>query len=278
MRGHLVAETNSEQNGTVLIGAHVRDQEPLGAAAETASGVIQIFVGDPQSWKPPTPRPDSERIRTSGIPVYVHSPYVVNLASDNNKIRLPSRKILQATCDAATLIGALGVVVHGGHVGNNGDVSEGVDRWRKALDELQTEMPILLENTAGGERAMARYWDDIARLWDVIGNDPRMKFCLDTCHTHASGEQLADSVDKVRAITGRIDLLHCNGSRDSEGSGRDRHQNFSLLGTDNSVSPKMLVDIVASANAPVICETPAEGLASDVSFLRSYVPGADPLT
>ena len=30
----------------------------------------------------------------------------------------------------------------------------------------------------------------------------------------------------------------------------------------------MLVEIVRKADAPVICETPEQGLASDVSFLR----------
>jgi deoxyribonuclease IV len=265
------------QNGGVLIGAHVRDNEPIGAAIETGSSVIQIFVSDPQSWKVPATRPDAAEIKASGIPVYVHSPYIVNLASENNKIRLPSRKILQATCDSASLLGARGVVVHGGHVGAGGDVADGIDRWRKALAELQTDIPILVENTAGGDRAMARYWDDVARLWDVIGNDPRVQFCLDTCHTHASGEELVGCVERVRAITGRIDLLHCNGSRDSEGSGRDRHQNFSVMGTDNQVSPRLLAEIVAIAAAPVICETPEEGLASDIEFLRTYVPGADPL-
>ena len=63
--------------------------------------------------------------------------------------------------------------------------------------------------------------------------------------------------------------MHCNGSRDPEGSGRDRHQNFSVLDTDNTVSPRLLVDIVRKANAPVICETPEEGLASDVKFQQS---------
>lgn len=261
----------------MLIGAHVRENEPLGAAADTGSAVIQLFVSDPQSWKLPTKRADSAELKSSGIPIYVHSPYIVNLASENNKIRLPSRKILQATCDAATECGARGVVVHGGHVGAGGDPVDGVDRWRKALAELQTDMPILLENTAGGDRAMARYWDDLARLWDVIGHDPRLQFCLDTCHTHASGEQLTHAVERVTAITGRIDLLHCNGSRDPEGSGRDRHQNFSTLNSDNTVSPKMLVDIVEKANAPVICETPDAGLGADISFLRTYVQGADPL-
>jgi deoxyribonuclease IV len=253
----------------MLIGAHVRNDDPLAAAAETGSAVVQIFCGDPQSWKTPPKRPDAEAIKASGIPVYVHSPYVVNLASPDNKIRIPSRKVLQGCCDAATDVGAQAVIVHGGHVRSYDDLDEGFARWKKGLASLETDMKIYLENTAGGDHAMARRWEVLDRLWSVIGDDPRLGFCLDTCHTYASGEDLAESVDRVLAITGRIDLVHCNGSRDAEGSGKDRHQNFSVLGTDNQVSPRLLLDIVRKADAPVICETPAEGLASDVNFLRS---------
>ena len=230
-----------------------------------------MFCGDPQSWKPwPVPSADvAAGLRASPIPVYVHSPYIVNLASPDNKIRIPSRKALQAACDCAAAVGATAVVVHGGHVRANDDIAEGIVRWKKGLDSLQTDMPIYLENTAGGDHAMARRWDTLARLWEAIAGDPRLGFCLDTCHTYASGEELASSVDRIVAITGRIDLVHCNGSRDPEGSGRDRHQNFSVLDTDNTVSPRLLVDIVRKANAPVICETPEEGLASDVKFLQS---------
>lgn len=253
----------------VLIGAHVKGKDPLVEAAATGSECVQIFVGDPQSWKKPEGREDAAALRASGLPIYVHSPYVVNLASPDNKVRAPSRTILQVCCDEAVKVGALAVIVHGGYVKAADDLGEGIARWKKALDQLQTDVPIFLENTAGGDHAMARRWDAVARLWDVIGHDPRMGFCLDTCHVHASGEELAGSVERARAITGKIDLLHCNGSRDSEGSGRDRHQNFSTLGTDNQVSPRMLVDIVQLAGAPVICETPAAGLASDVGFLRA---------
>jgi deoxyribonuclease IV len=253
----------------MLIGAHVRENEPIQAAADTGSGCIQIFCGDPQSWKTPTIREDSAEIKASGVPVYVHSPYVVNLASENNKIRLPSRKILQGCCHAAAAVGARAVIVHGGHVKNHDDLEEGFARWKKALDQLETDVPIYLENTAGGDNAMARRWETLDRLWNVIGDDPRIGFCLDTCHTYSSGEDLERSVDEILAITGRIDLIHCNGSRDAEGSGRDRHQNFSVLGTDNQISPRVLLDLVRKAGAPVICETPDEGLANDVAFLRS---------
>jgi deoxyribonuclease IV len=259
---------NTPHGSLPLIGAHVRENEPLGAAADTTSGCIQLFCGDPQSWKPWKPRADSDALRTCGIPVYVHAPYIVNLASADNKIRIPSRKALQAACDCAVACGAQAVVVHGGHVRSDDDIEEGIARWVKGLASIESDMAIYLENTAGGDHAMARRWDNLARLWDAIAVDPRVGFCLDTCHTFASGEDLASSVERLQAITGRIDLVHCNGSRDAEGSGRDRHQNFAVLGTDNTVSPKLLVDIVRSAGAPVICETPEEGLTADVTFLR----------
>ena len=189
----------------MLIGAYVREDEPLGAAVATGSSCIQMFCGDPQSWKPwPVPSADvAAGLRASPIPVYVHSPYIVNLASPDNKIRIPSRKALQAACDCAAAVGATAVVVHGGHVRANDDIAEGIVSWKKGLDSLQTDMPIYLENTAGGDHAMARRWDTLARLWEAIAGDPRLGFCLDTCHTYASGEELASSVDRIVAITGR---------------------------------------------------------------------------
>jgi deoxyribonuclease-4 len=94
-------------------------------------------------------------------------------------VRIPSRKILQETCDAAADIGAAAVIAHGGHVADDNDLDEGFQRWGKALDQLETKIPVYLENTAGGDHAMARHFDIIARLWDVIG-DKGIGFCLDT--------------------------------------------------------------------------------------------------
>lgn len=178
-------------------------------------------------------------------------------------MRIPSRKILQETCAAAADIGAAAVIVRGGHVADDNDIDKGFQRWRKALDRLETEVPVYLENTAGGDHAMARRFDTIARLWDVIG-DTGIGFCLDTCHTWAAGEALTDAVDRIKAITGRIDLVHCNDSRDEAGSGRDRHAN---LGS-GQIDPDLLVAAVKAAGAPVICETADQGRKDDIAFLR----------
>jgi len=247
----------------VLIGSHVSPQDPLAAAQAENADVVQIFLGNPQSWKAPKPRDDAAQLKAAALPIYVHAPYLINVASANNRVRIPSRKILQDTCDAAAAIGAAAVIVHGGHVAEDDDLDEGFQRWRKALDRLQSDVPVYLENTAGGDHAMARHFDTIGRLWDHIG-DTGIGFCLDTCHAWAAGEALVDSVDHIKGITGRIDLVHCNDSKDAPGSGRDRHANF---GT-GQIDPELLVAVVKAADAPVICETGDEGRKDDIAFLR----------
>jgi deoxyribonuclease-4 len=194
----------------------------------------------------------------------VHAPYIVNVASPNNKIRIPSRKIL---LDHATT-----AAVHDqplrAQAGD--DPAVGVENWVKTFERMEAPLPLLVENTAGGEHAMARRFDALARLWDAIGHFPDVGFCLDTCHAHAGGEQLLDVVDRAKATTGRIDLVHCNDSRDAFGSGADRHANLG----DGQIDRELLVAVVAAAGAPVVCETPGglEGQAADIAFLRESLP------
>jgi deoxyribonuclease-4 len=246
----------------VLIGSHVSPQDPLAAAESEGADAVQIFLGNPQSWKKPKPRDDAARLRESDLPIYVHAPYLINVASANNRVRIPSRKILQDTCDAAADIAATAVIVHGGHVDDD-DLDAGFERWRKALDQLESAVPVYLENTAGGDHAMARHFDTIARLWDHIG-DKNIGFCLDTCHTWAAGEALIDAVERIQSITGRIDLVHCNDSKDPAGSGRDRHANLGA----GEIDVDLLVAVVTAADAPIICETADEGRKDDIALLR----------
>jgi deoxyribonuclease-4 len=250
----------------MLIGAHVDPESPLTAAAERDATVVQFFLSDPQSWKRPVPREDADELRSSDVAIYIHSPYVINVASPNNRVRIPSRKIIDQHAEAAAAIGALGLVVHGGHVGKNEDPANGFDNWRKTFERASYPLPILIENNAGGDNACARRLDDIARLWDAVG-DFGSGFCLDTCHAYAAGEELLDIIDRVKAITGRIDLVHLNDSKDPFESGRDRHAN---IGT-GTIDPELLLAVVRAADAPVICETPGglEGQGADIAFLAS---------
>ncbi|MDX6209999.1 MAG: deoxyribonuclease [Frankiales bacterium] len=252
----------------MLIGAHVDPEAPLVAARERNADVVQFFLADPQSWKPPVPREDADELRASDVAIYIHSPYLVNVASPNNRVRVPSRKIIDQHAEAAAAVGARGLIVHGGHVGRDDDPQTGFESWRKTFERASWPLPILIENTAGGDNACARTLEDIARLWDAVG-DLGAGFCLDTCHAFAAGEELLDIVDRVKAVTGRIDLVHLNDSKDPFESGRDRHTNVG----DGTIDPELLLAVVRAADAPVICETPGgvDGQSADIAFLRSKV-------
>jgi deoxyribonuclease IV len=251
----------------MLIGAHVREDDPVATAADRGADVVQMFLADPQGWKKPPSHPQAAELREGPLTVVVHAPYVVNLASLNNRIRIPSRKIVVQHATAAAEVGAVGLVVHGGHVTAADDPQQGVDNWRKFLarqaDEGGIAVPVLIENTAGGDNAMARGFDALGRLWEAVA-EFGVGFCLDTCHAYAAGEELTDVVDRVKAITGRIDLVHLNDSRDAFGSGADRHANIG----QGTIDPALLVRVCAAAGAPVVVETPAEGQAADIAFLR----------
>src|SRR5947209_8534886 len=167
-----------------VIGAHVDSTDPLSHARDVDAAVVQFFLADPQGWKAPKEHPHAAEIRASGLAVYVHSPYVLNVATTNNRIRIPSRKLLSQHAKAAAGIGAKGLIVHGGHVTAGDDPATGVDNWRKTFQRQQFRLPILIENTAGGENAMARRFDRLAMLWDDIG-EYSPGFVLDTCHAWA---------------------------------------------------------------------------------------------
>jgi deoxyribonuclease IV len=234
------------------IGAHVPSGDPLAEAAARDADCVQFFLSNPQGWRKPKPRADAEALRASDVDLYVHAPYLINVASPNNKIRIPSRKILQDTCDAAAEIGATAVIVHGGHVDADTPEEQGFASWRKALERLETDVAVLIENTAGGQHAMTRHFDVIGRLWEQL-DGLEVGFCLDTCHAHAAGEDLIDAVERIRKVVGRIDLVHVNDSKDEPGGGRDRHANLS----QGTIDPMLLAAMVREAAAPAaLVETP----------------------
>ena len=229
------------------IGAHVDQTDPVAEAVARGTTLVQFFLGDPQGYKGPEVRyaGGAEALRAdaeeAGVDLYVHAPYIVNVATTNNRIRIPSRKLLQQHMDAAAEIGAKGLIVHGGHVNKDDDPAVGFDNWRKAI------------------RSRCR------AIASADGSDD-VGFCLDTCHAWAGGIELGDAVDRIRAITGRIDLVHANDSRDDFDSGADRHASFG----QGRLPADEFAGVVREAGAPVICETPggAAEHRADFAWLR----------
>jgi len=65
--------------------------------------------------------------------------------------------------------------------------------------------------------------------------------------------------------------VHANDSKDTAGSGRDRHENLG----HGQIGVEAIAEVVAAAGVPAICETPG-GVAehrADVEALRSRLSG-----
>lgn len=259
----------------MILGSHVDQHDPIGEAKARGAQAVQIMLGNPQSFRdvsvahPGGAAALRQEAEDANVDIYVHSHYVINVASTNNRVRIPSRKLLQRIVDGAAEIGAKGVVVHGGHVTADDEPETGFDNWRKCVEGLDLAVPVLIENTAGGKYAMARGLERLAGLWEAIkaaDGYENVGFCLDTCHAFAGGEELPGLADRIRAITGRIDLVHANDSQGAFNSGVDRHANLG----QGQIPPEELAGLIKDAAAPVVLETPGgpEEHLADLAWLR----------
>ena len=134
----------TSQASPLELGANVDQSDPIAEAQARGVRIVQHSLGELQSWKgPKVLYPGGaaglkDAAEQAGIGVYVHAPYVMNVASTNNRIRIPSRKLLQQHLSAAAEIGARGLIVHGGHVTAEDDPAVGFENWFKAIDGLMT--------------------------------------------------------------------------------------------------------------------------------------------
>lgn len=257
------------------VGAHVptrgRPSNAVDYAVAIGADALQIFVGNPRAWAPPPARPDlaaefRERRRVSAVgAVFVHSSYLVNIASPNPGFLRRSVDLARAELAAASALGADGLVVHAG-AGGRGERGASVERAvasAVAIGEAVDGPPVLLELTAGGAGTVASTIPQAAELLDAAHGHPRIGLCLDTAHLFAAGYAL-DREDGVRTCFGevrthgladRLRLVHANDARDPRGSRRDRHAdpgrgNIGVVGFRAVLADPALRDLAVLAEVP----------------------------
>jgi deoxyribonuclease-4 len=200
-------------------------------------------------WRPTDHKPEAierfrEKRRDAGIGgVVCHALYLVNLAAPDDAIYEKSILAMRNTVDAASAIGADGVIFHvGSHLGAGFET--GLERASAALTQIlercEGDTWLLMENSAGAGGTIGRSLDELAALLDRLDHHPRLGVCLDSCHLYASGYDVTDrsGVDSLVAEVDqrfgldRLRALHVNDSAAELGSNRDRHANIGegLLG------------------------------------------------
>lgn len=279
-----------------LIGSHATVTGGLATgalayAAEVGAEVIQVFVSNPRGWAAgPGERGEDARLRESGIPVFIHAPYLVNLGSGDPVVAERSAEAVAHALRRGGEIGARGVVVHTGSAAGWAAAAGPGDGPRDhalrqvaalllpLLGKLGDDDPdLLLEPMAGQGQMLCARASELAGYLDALERHPKAGVCLDTCHLFAAGHDLtaADGVSAMLAEAGaaagpgRVRLVHANDSLLGCGSRRDRHE---AIGKGAIGVPpfRELLAHPSLADVPFVAETPGgkAGHARDIALLK----------
>lgn len=240
---------------------------------------LQIFVKNQRQWRaaPLTDQQVDAWKRTWAEnpcePVVAHGTYLVNLAARDRAIRGRSVRCCADEVRRSAALGLAGLITHPGSHGGAGE-SRGIRRIIASLREIldrtaDCRTQVLLEATAGQGTSLGHRFEHLAEMIAGAGGGRRLGVCLDTCHLHAAGYDLAtrDGYETMIAdllrnrLLERVRCIHFNDSLTPAGSRVDRHTHIGM-GTIGREGFRRLLRDKRLLHVPRILETP-KGLAPD---------------
>ncbi|MBI3965088.1 MAG: deoxyribonuclease IV [Chloroflexi bacterium] len=266
-------------------------------ALQIEAQAIQIFCGAPQQWaEPKCPEHEVEGLR-AGLaehdlgPLFIHAPYLINLASAKPQVRHLSRESLATQLRWADRLGAQGVIVHVGSPGASaspeqvdGALDLIVTSIGRIMTEHQGDAAIILENDAGAGARIGKTFGQLGAIVRALSSESRLKLCFDTCHALVSGyeirtpEGLEGTIAELDREVGidRLCVIHANDAKAELGTNKDRHENIGE-GTIGIATFRRMLSHRALRDLPFILEVPGykeEG--PDLENVRA-LKGAAPL-
>ncbi|HUC86712.1 MAG TPA: deoxyribonuclease IV [Candidatus Saccharimonadales bacterium] len=210
-------------------------------AKAMGADALQFFAGSPRTWKQATYSDETAAdfkaaAAKLSMPTFLHMMYLTSYGSPDKKLSRASVEAAKHTMGNAERLGVQGVVTHlGSHKGAGLDAV--MDTLRDALLEVVAdtkESRLLLENSAGAGGNVGNGLNELAQIWEAVGRDPRIGFCLDTAHLLAANYEVRTSegwkavLDEFDRKIGldRLGCIHLNDSKVDIGSKRDRHENI----------------------------------------------------
>jgi deoxyribonuclease-4 len=267
------------------IGCHVSISGGIQNAPERAADLgcecFQMFTRSPQGGK--APELTEELIKEFKFQVanfklqsfYIHTPYYINFASANNRIRYGSMSVVRDELERGNLLGAKYVITHLGTAKDLGEKEareKTIEMLKKTLTSYKGKTRLLLENSAG---AGAIIGDDLKELKAIIQgvDNPKIAgICLDTQHSFASGYNWNDFAPTLRRISSElglslIKLIHINDSQSECGSNKDRHEHIGK-GKINLEAFAQIVAFGPKNDVDLILETEHDEVKEDIALLK----------
>lgn len=249
-------------------------------ARERQCRTIQFFTRNPRGWQfGPLAGgvADFGKIarRHQIHPVFVHMPYLPNLASRDKSLAKRSIESLAVELIRTAELGAPYLVMHSGSAPDPRLALEQMTRGiNEALDRAKNKVVILIENTAGGGNEIGHTFEQLAAIIAGTVDKSRIGIAFDTAHAFAAGYDLrtAEAVDRTLGEfdsvvgIGRLKLVHFNDSRGTLGSHRDRHWHIGK--GEIGAGMAAVLNHRRLSNKPFILETPRRDLADDQENYR----------
>jgi deoxyribonuclease-4 len=245
---------------------------------------IQFFSRNPRGWRyAPLDKNEVGHFRSlvkpsALFPLFLHLPYLPNLASPDSNYRKRSIGSIVTDLKRAEQIGAPYLIIHIGHRMEASEdqaletVSQGIDQ---AFERAKNSVTLLLENTAGQGTEIGYHFEHLRRILDGVHDRGRMGICLDTAHAFEAGydlsrkegiEQALESFDQTVGLK-RLRLLHLNDSKTPLGSRKDRHWHIGegYIGKEGF---RQLINHSSIRTLPGIMETPRKDTVEDLKNMR----------
>ena len=252
-------------------------------AVERGCNTLQMFSRNPRGWRSRelnSGEVESFRLKVkkSGVrPIFIHTPYLLNLASPKADVYRKSVDALKDELRRAAELGVPYVVTHlGSHLGygKRKGFTRIVEAINGAFSAVENDAVLLSENTAGTRNSMGSSFEDIECIISRIEDRGRIGVCFDTCHAFAAGYDLV-SRGAVEHTLWRFDetiglkelkLVHLNDSKGGLGSRIDRHEHIGM----GKIGETGFRNILKSrlGQLPLILETPIDERRSDIRNLR----------
>jgi deoxyribonuclease-4 len=216
-------------------------------ALESGCDCLQVFSSNPTGWRPG--RLDETQVEGFGrlaranalYPVFLHTPYLINLATSKPEFYDKSLLLLRDALHKASRYTASGVtgpcyvVTHiGSHQGLG--VEEGCRRVSEAIAGLLADAPegasFLIENNPGSGTELARTFEEYALIFAPLERYRSiLGVTLDTAHLWGAGYDISTEAGVNATLTqfdrlvglDRLKLLHTNDSIYGLGSRNDEH-------------------------------------------------------
>lgn len=272
------------------IGSHVGmsgREMMLGSAKEAVSygaDTFMFYTGAPQNTRRKeiselNIEPAWAYMKEHGISeILVHAPYIINLANTVKPDTFSlATEFLAKEIERTIRVKSQVLILHpGSHVGEG--TEKGTAQIIRGLNEVLTADTgcfIALETMAGKGSEIGRTFEELARIYDGVKHNDKLRVCFDTCHTSDSGYDIIHNFDHVIEefdhMIGKdqIAAFHINDSKNPAGASKDRHENigFGHIGFD---ALHAIVHHPDFEDVPKILETPY--IPSSVNPKKSYAP------